>query len=378
MKIAIDLVCTSNNSGSKTYNSKFLKYLSKLKIENEIIIFICKGLYGSLKKDLKINKKIKFEIKSDKLSIPLNRLIWVQFILPFKLKSQGVNILYSPLNMIPLLNKIFKIKSILCLHSNLPWVFFDKMPGNIVRNILTKYLMQFSIYCCDKLIVNSNFAKNEINLKLKLQNKKIKKIYLGIEKNSIGKKNNYFLNKFNYKQEYILSVISCVRYHNIKNLIIAYKNLKLKNEINHKFVIVMQVLDKKYFSSILELINKYDLNTEVIIFKNLDHNFLQNLYKFSKLYLFSSYCEVFGLTTLEAMANKCNVLISNQSSLPEINSDAADYFDPDDIKNIEQKIKLNLFNKKLRSKLINNSIKRIKFFKWEKTVSETVKFIQNN
>ena len=102
------------------------------------------------------------------------------------------------------------------------------MPGNIIRNILTKYLMQFSIYCCDKLIVNSNFAKNEINLKLKLQNKKIKKIYLGIEKNSIEKKNNYFLNKFNYKQEYILSVISCVRYHNIKNLIIAYKNLKLK------------------------------------------------------------------------------------------------------------------------------------------------------
>ena len=252
------------------------------------------------------------------------------------------------------------------------------MPGNIIRNILTKYLMQFSIYCCDKLIVNSNFAKNEINIKLKLQNKKIKKIYLGIEKNSIEKKNNYFLNNFYYKQEYILSVISCVRYHNIKNLIIAYKNLKLKNEINHKFVIVMQVLDKKYFSSILELINKYDLNTEVIIFKNLDHNFLQNLYKFSKLYLFSSYCEVFGLTTLEAMANKCNVLISNQSSLPEINSDAADYFDPDDIKNIEQKIKLNLFNKKLRSKLINNSMKRIKFFKWEKTVSETVKFIQNN
>ena len=36
------------------------------------------------------------------------------------------------------------------------------------------------------------------------------------------------------------------------------------------------------------------------------------------------------------MANKCNVLISNQSSLPEINSDAADYFDPDDIKNIEK------------------------------------------
>ena len=68
MKIAIDLVCTNNNSGSKTYNSKFLKYLSKQKIDNEIIIFICRSLYNYLKKDLEINKKIKFEIKSDKLS----------------------------------------------------------------------------------------------------------------------------------------------------------------------------------------------------------------------------------------------------------------------------------------------------------------------
>ena len=98
----------------------------------------------------------------------------------------------------------------------------------------------------------------------------------------------------------------------------------------------MQVLDKEYFSLIQELIKNNDLSNEVIIFKNLDHNFLQNLYKNSKLYIFSSYSEVFGLTTLEAMSNKCNVLISNHSSLPEINSDAADYFDPDKIKNIEK------------------------------------------
>ena len=376
MKIAIDLVCTSNNSGSKTYNSKFLKYLSKQKIDNEIIIFICEGLHNSLKEDLEINKKIKFEIKSDKLSNGLNRLLWMQLILPFKLKTQGVSILYSPLNIIPLLNKIFKIKSTLCLHSNLPWVFFNKMPGNVVRNFLTKFLMECSIYLCDKLIVNSNFAKKEIEQKLKLKNKKIKKIYLGIEKSYLVKSNKYYLNKFNYKQRYILSVISCVKYHNIKNLILAYRNLKSKNEISHKFVIVMQVLDKEYFSLIQELIKNNNLSNEVIIFKNLDHNFLQNLYKNSKLYIFSSYSEVFGLTTLEAMSNKCNVLISNHSSLPEINSDAADYFDPDNIKNIEKKIKFNLFNKQQRKKLIRNSIKRVKIFKWRKTVSQTLEFIQ--
>ena len=51
MKFAIDLVCTSNNSGSKTYNSKFLKYLCSTKIDGEIIIYICKGLYTSLENE---------------------------------------------------------------------------------------------------------------------------------------------------------------------------------------------------------------------------------------------------------------------------------------------------------------------------------------
>ena len=54
------------------------------------------------------------------------------------------------------------IKNILCLHSNLPWVYFNLMPGNLLRNFITKKLMEMSIYSCDLLIVNSNFAKKEI------------------------------------------------------------------------------------------------------------------------------------------------------------------------------------------------------------------------
>ena len=40
-----------------------------------------------------------------------------------------------------LLNKFLRIKTILCLHSNLPWVFFEKMPGNYLRNLFTKFLI---------------------------------------------------------------------------------------------------------------------------------------------------------------------------------------------------------------------------------------------
>ena len=376
MKFAIDLVCTSNNSGSKTYNSKFLKYLCSTKIDGEIIIYICKGLYASLENELIDNKNIKYEIKSNKLTKPFNRLFWMQFILPFDLKKKKINILYSPLNIIPLLNKFLRIKTILCLHSNLPWVFFEKMPGNYFRNLFTKFLMEASIRLSEKLIVNSDFAKQEIEQKLNLKKSKIKRIYLGLDKDSNNDQNEYYIDNFDYSQNYILSVLSCVKYHNIENLILAFNKLKTNNKINHKFVIVTLVLDQEYYIVIKRLIKSYNLTNDVIIFKNLDQAYLNKLYRSSKLYLFSSYCEVFGFTSLEAMSNKCNVLISNTSSLPEINSDAADYFDPDNVSEIENKMKLNLFDENHRKKLLQNSINRINFFNWEDTVKQTINFIK--
>ena len=40
-------------------------------------------------------------------------------------------------------------------------------------------------------------------------------------------KNTFYLNEINY-QDYILSIMSCVRYHNILNLLKAFKLLKKK------------------------------------------------------------------------------------------------------------------------------------------------------
>jgi hypothetical protein len=96
------------------------------------------------------------------------------------------------------------------------------MPGNVIRNFITKKFMELSIYSCDLLIVNSNFAKKEINKALKLEKKSIKVVYLGINKIFLLKKNKKKIKNFNYNQKYILSVLSCVKYHNIINVLKAF------------------------------------------------------------------------------------------------------------------------------------------------------------
>ena len=108
-----------------------------------------------------------------------------------------------------------------------------------------------------------------------------------------------------------------------------------------------------------------------LVFLNLEGKYLINLYKKSLLYLFTSYCEVFGLTTLEAMAQKTPVIVSNKSALPEINSNAAEYFDPDNIVEIKEKIKSIINDENNKRKLINNANDHYRKYNWEKNFSQT-------
>ncbi len=378
MTLAFDFIGTNIGSGTKSYNINFCNELENTELKENILIFLTKIYYSQINFNEKKNPKIKYIIKSNLLSNIFIRLIWMQLIFPFELKLLSAKKLYSPMNFCPFFLKLFNIKVILALQSNLPWVFFNTMPGNKLRNLITRKFMEISISSCNLLIVDSNFAKSEISNILSIKKDKIEVIYLGLDKKffSLKDKNN-FIKNFNYEEKYLLSVISCVKYHNILNLLKAFRKFLNENNEQLKFVFVMQILDKKYFKTLDSYIKKNFKKEEIIILKNLESKNLPNLYKYSQLYLFSSYSEVFGLTSIEAMSQGCPVLISNTSALPEINGSSCCYFNPDNIDEINKKIKEILINKEYRNELINNGFKHFKKFSWENNVKETLDKIYN-
>ena len=373
MTIAIDMVATNLGSGTKTYNLNFCSYLNQEHLNKNIYIFVSKN-YSDHIKDYN-NKNIRYIIKPNFISNIFFRIIWMQFFLPFELKSLKVEKLFSPMNFGPILLKLFNIKFILALHSNLPWVFFSKMPGNKFRNFFTKFLMEVSIIACDTLIVDSKFAKEEIVKLLKIKRNKVLIVYLGIDKKYINKnKNNNYLNDFDYKN-YIISVMSCVKYHNVINLLKAFKLLKSDQDSNLKLVFVMQILDLKYFNEIKIFIKKNFNQDEIVFLDNLDGKYLANLYQNAQFYIFSSYCEVFGLTSLEAMSQGCPVMISKNSALPEINDNAATYFNPDDSLEIKETMNKILIHPNFKNELIEKGNIRYKQFSWKSTVRETLNIL---
>lgn len=378
MTIAIDFVGTNTSSGTKTYILNFCERLEKLTLEENIIIFLTDNYLSQINFGITKNKKIQYITKPNFYSNIIFRLIWMQIILPLKLKIKGINKLFSPMNICPLIAYILNIHVILGVHSNLPWLYFDLMPGNIFRRLLIKKISELSIKLSSKIIVCSSNAKFEISKLLSIDQNKINVVYLGIDNFYLENQNKkeLFLNNFNYKN-YIFSVSSIVRYHNIINMLKGFKNSISFKKSNFKFVISTQVLDQSYFIEIKNFINDNSMQEKVFIFENLDKKYLKNLYKYSSIYIFSSYTEVFGLTTLEAMSQGTKALISNTSSLPEINGKNAEYFDPDDIQEISNKIDKILLTSSTVNKNKKLYLEHLKKFSWEKSVIETLKIILN-
>ena len=81
-------------------------------------------------------------------------------------------------------------------------------------------------------------------------------VYLGVDKKYlINENNNFYIKDFEYKN-YFISVLSCVKYHNIINLLKGFKLFKLENNFKVKFVFVLQILDKDYFKEINNFVEK--------------------------------------------------------------------------------------------------------------------------
>lgn len=104
---------------------------------------------------------------------------------------------------------------------------------------------------------------------------------------------------------------------------------------------------------------------------------LRWMYENCALYVFPSLSEGFGLPPLEAMIHGAPVASSNATCLPEINGDAAHYFDPLDVTDIAEKIKQVLTDEKLRKDLIKKGSKQVKKYSWKRMAEQTLEIYKN-
>jgi glycosyltransferase involved in cell wall biosynthesis len=178
--------------------------------------------------------------------------------------------------------------------------------------------------------------------------------------------------KYGIPGPYILHV-GTLRYRkNLHRLVEAFS--RLEKRIPDLSLVLAGRPDWGY-SELIHKITELNLYGRVIIPGYADQADLPALYSGASVYAFPSLYEGFGFPVLESMACGTPVVCARASSLPEIAGDAAIYFDPYDIADIEHTLETVLTNSKVSVDLVAAGYKQIELFDWNATARQTLEVL---
>lgn len=226
----------------------------------------------------------------------------------------------------------------------------------------------------DKIITVSDFTKSRFMDEFDINKKNIQTIHIKLA-NRLQKKSNHInstvLDKFKLKPKNYIMFSAMMRKHkNHKNLLLAFGQFLQKNKSSNLKLVFAGTATNSNIKYQYEQLHKicsteedYNRIKKQVVFTNFVSNEDLETLLSNSLAMFSpSLYEGFGMPIIEAMNAGVPVACSNISSLPEIAGNAALFFNPRDINDIEQTIQKITTDKNLRENLIQKGYSRIKYF----------------
>jgi len=355
-------------TGTEWYSYHLIRTLAEIDKENQYKLYLNKSVEEGL-------KNLGSNFKEKVLKWPPVRL-WTQFRLSFEMLRQSPDVLFIPAHVLPL---IMPKKSVVTIHD----IGFEKHPELYSWKDIWyhKWAIYWAKKKASKIITISEYSKNDLIEKYKIDPEKIKVIHLGYD-NDLYKlvddqgKILSVLNKYVISRPYLLFIGRLEQKKNVLGLIEAFNILKKLGEYKDlKLVLVGRPGYK--FGSIEEKIKEYGLENSVLVLGWVPQKDLAYLLNGAEAFVLPSFFEGFGLPILEAMACGTPVLASNRASIPEVAGGAAELFDPKNTEDMVNSIKKVLSNKEHKEELIEKGLERVKNFSWQKCSRETLKVLKS-
>lgn len=301
----------------------------------------------------------------------LIRWLWVQFILPFKIKN-SLDILFCTFSEAPI---FCKCKTVIVVHDLIP-LKFKKEHSRKLR-FYYKYILPKSLKKSTRIIAISESVKKDI-LKFFtfISPDKIKVIYNGYEKKIFnaskpGSESINFKNKLGF-EDYILYVGRISEIKNTISLIKAFGELIKTSDIN---LLIVGRDESGVMHEGRRYIIEHKFEDKIKIIDYLSEDELSLAYKNAKIFVLPSFSEGFGIPVIEAMGCGIPVIVSEIPSLNEIADDAAMKFDPSNYYDLAEKLSQLLHDGKLYNHYKIKGLERAKNFDWDITAELTNKIL---
>ncbi len=284
-----------------------------------------------------------------------------RFVLPKFFKTQQIDIFHRPAGYtMPLVKDVFKIMTV---HDLRTLTIGDRF---CVQNIGDYQTTMDSLDAC---VVVSECTKQDVLKHFKIDEKKIKVIYLGADKRfqpASQESIEETLNKYHLDEPFLLSLGSVPR----KNIDGIIRGFAAAGSIKKTLLVLGCNMDVPKYAHLAETLGVLG---RVRFLERLGDDEIVALYSSCKAFVFPSLYEGFGLPILEAMQCGAPVITSNISSCPEVAGDSAMIVDPHHYQELGSAIDTISTDTSYRNDLIQKGFKRAKLFSWDNFAQEMKK-----
>ena len=305
-----------------------------------------------------------------------NYFKWEQSTLPGALKRDSIDVLWCPYNTAPLhvpCKTVVTINDVIYMMmpiSSAPSLY--KKLGIIYRRtIVPKAAKKAS-----RIITISEFARKDILKVFPMVGEKTTVIYLGADYSGVcldARGKEAFFERNLIKEPYILGFGSLEARKNSFALIRAFEKLARSTEKGYKLVLFgFRGFEE---SEQYKYIQAHQL-TDVVLLGYVTDAEKNTLYKSSRMFVFPSLSEGFGIPVLEAFANKTPVITSNTSSIPEVAGNAAILIDPENEGQLVEAMQRLLRDDELSNGLVASGLLQLGKFNWSKTADEILRQLE--
>jgi len=353
--------------GVSVYTFKHLTYFQQKANKNQRFIIFLKN---------PPHKDLPDETEFYKYKVVKGSFLWSQIFLPLALlknvfSSDRINVFFSPAHYTP---RLAFCPIVVTIHD----VAYLHFPEEFLKKDLYQ-LRNWTLYSlknASKIISVSKTTKKDVMNYYHIPQEKIEVIYNGFEKefeeHNVESVGETMIPKIT--SPYILYVGTI---QPRKNIITLIRAITLLNKTHPDFKLVITGKKGWLFDQIFKEARDLYLENKIIFTGYVNEEELVYLYKGAFCFVLPSFYEGFGIPLLEAMSFDCPVISSFSSSLPEVGGEAALYFDPNNYKELADKILMLNSDKTLRQELIIKGKKRTQQFSWSTCAKETLKVLTN-
>jgi glycosyltransferase involved in cell wall biosynthesis len=334
-----------NNSGLGNYARTLIKSLNEYYPENTYSLFTTRQSENDFQKQISSLKNISIHEPQSFIDKKL-RSRWRSYGITNTLKEQHMDVYHGLSNELPFNIQEFKGKKIVTIH-DLIFIRFPKLYPYLDRKIYNK---KFRHACdiADTIIAISEETKRDIEKYYFIPENKIKVIYQSCDEafyNEYSKEEEQNIHSlYQLPSDYLLYVGTIEERKNLMTIVKALKQVK-------DIPLIVIGKKKSYFQKVKDCITKNGLTNRVIFLENVDNSHLPMIYKNTKIFIFPSLFEGFGIPIIEALTSRTPVITTKGACFPEAGGPDSIYIDPLNENELAEKINDLLGSEKLRNEI---------------------------